>query len=131
MRFLAALAAALAWCGAALADPVGTFDVVGINPDTGGKYTGVVEVRRSGETYKIAWSIAGDRYVGTGLGARIHDGRITVGAASGSDVGLSVGYISGNSFGMAMYFEKKDDRWEGVWTYAGSNRVAKEIWVRR
>ncbi len=43
---------------------------------------------------------------------------------------ISVGYVSGNSFGMAMYFEQPDGTWQGVWTYGGSRQVASEMWSR-
>ena len=125
-----ALALAIA-APAALADPTGSYRVVGTNPDTGGEYRGTVTVTRTGETYAVVWDVGGTRYVGTGLGAVIRDGGFLIGPADPGDSALSVGYVSGRSFGMAMYFERADGRWEGVWTYGGSREVATEIWYPR
>ncbi|PLX37334.1 MAG: hypothetical protein C0606_11805 [Hyphomicrobiales bacterium] len=114
----------------AAADPVGRYTVVGDNPDSGGKYRGTVQVSRTGKTYKVVWKIAGTTYVGTGLGAVIRDGKFNIGAAEPSDSILSVGYVSGRTFGMAFYIEQPDGSWEGVWTYGGSRKVAREQWFR-
>ncbi len=136
MRMLSwtgALAGALALSalaiGAADADPVGRYRVVGENPDTGGEYHGTVMVKRSGDTYRVSWRIAGTTYSGTGLGAVIRDGRFSIGKADPDDSILSVGYVSGRSFGMAFYIEQDDGSWEGVWTYGGSEDVAREWWT--
>ena len=127
----AAVAAFLVWTGPALADPTGIYDVVGENPNTGGEYRGTVSVSRTGQTYRVVWSIAGQKYVGTGLGAVFQDGTFRIGGATPDDAALSVGYISGQSFGMAFYIEQDDGSWEGVWTYSGSNVVARETWYPR
>ena len=124
---LAALLLTVA-AGHALADPTGTFRVVGTNPDSGGTYEGKVTVTRTGDTYKVVWDIAGTRYIGTGLGAIVRDKKFLVGPAEADDIALSVGYVSGKIFGMAMYFLQDDGTWEGVWTYGGSKDVAKETW---
>ena len=122
---------ALSSSAAALANPVGSYDVVGRNPDSGSEYRGRVTVSRTGETYKVVWNIGGTRYVGTGLGAVMENGTFRIGAANSADTLISVGYVSGNSFGMAFYIEQDDGSWEGVWTYGGSGRVATEQWYRR
>ena len=114
--------------GQALADPTGTFRVVGTNPDSGSTYKGKVTVTRTGDTYKVVWDIAGTRYIGTGLGAIIRDRKFLVGSAEPDDIAISVGYVSGKTFGMAMYFLQDDGTWEGVWTYGGSRDVANETW---
>jgi hypothetical protein len=115
----------------ALAGPEGSYSVVGVNPDTGGNYTGRVEVSRVGDTYRVTWNIGGTRYIGTGLGARVVDGRYIVGVASPDDTALAVGYVSAGSFGQAFYFVGADGQWTGVWTYGGSNVVSTEKWTRR
>lgn len=112
----------------AQADPTGRYNVVGVNPDNGAEYRGTVRVTRTGETYKVVWNIAGTKYVGTGLGALVQNGRYTVGAAHPDDTSISIGYVSGNSFGQAFYFLQDDGSWRGVWTYGGSNRIATENW---
>lgn len=112
----------------ASADPTGTYRVKGTNPDNNQPYVGTVQVHRNGETYQVTWNIAGTKFIGTGLGAKFVGNRFEMGPASEDDTAISVGYISGNSFGMAMYFEQPDGTWQGVWTYAGSNRAAPEDW---
>jgi len=115
----------------ALADPTGAYNLSGVNPDNGQKYTGTVEVTRTGETYSVSWKIGGSEFIGTGLGAKIVDGsRFEMGVASADDIAISVGYISGNSFGTAMYFEQPDGSWQGVWTYGGSKKASPETWTR-
>lgn len=115
----------------ACADPVGSYRVEGTNPDGGGAYSGVVTVTRTGQTYSVVWDVQGTRFVGTGLGAVIHAGKFLMGPADTKDIAISVGYSSAESFGMAMYFLKDDGRWEGVWTYGGSDKVGTEIWYPR
>lgn len=113
------------------ADPVGTYDVVGTNPGSDGTYRGTVTVTRTGDTYRIVWMIAGTRFDGTGLGARVVEGRYLVGPARPDDVALSVGYVSGGGFGIAIYFEEADGAWQGVWTSSGADRIATERWTPR
>lgn len=112
------------------ADPVGTWKVIGENPDSGNRYTGTVRVNRTGETYSVYWTIDGTDYYGTGIGAKIVKGRFEMGPASKQDTAISVGYISGDSFGMATYFLQADGTWKGVWTYSGSRQVAAEVWLK-
>ncbi len=116
---------------AAYADPTGTFDVVGTNPDTGKQYRGTVSVTRTGETYAVVWNIGGSEFIGTGLGAKFVGNRFVLGAASPDDTAISVGYVSETTFGMAMYFEQDDGHWEGAWTYGGSQVAAPEDWYPR
>ncbi|MBZ0164796.1 MAG: hypothetical protein K8H74_19040 [Notoacmeibacter sp.] len=116
---------------AAYADPTGTFDVVGTNPDTGKQYRGTVSVARTGETYAVVWNIGGSEFIGTGLGAKFVGNRFVLGAASPDDTAISVGYVSETTFGMAMYFEQDDGHWEGAWTYGGSQTAAPEDWYPR
>jgi hypothetical protein len=129
IRSIAAACLMLAVPALAWADPTGTYQVRGVNPDDGKEYDGTVKVVRNGETYSVAWNIAGQQFVGTGLGAKFIGNRFQMGAASPDDTALSVGYISGNSFGMAMYFQQPDGTWQGVWTYAGSNKASQENWM--
>lgn len=113
----------------ALADPTGNFEVRGKNPD-GQEYTGKVSVQRNGETYTVVWNVGGTEFVGTGLGAKFVGDRFQMGPASPEDTAISVGYISGKSFGMAMYFEQPDGHWQGIWTYGGSDKASLENWHR-
>ena len=91
--------------------------------------TGTVKVIRKGETYSVAWDIGGQQFVGTGLGAKFIGNRFQMGPASPDDTAISVGYISGDTFGMAMYFQQPDGTWQGVWTYAGSDKASSENWL--
>jgi hypothetical protein len=114
----------------ALADPTGTYDVVGRNADSGSTYKGTVEVSRTGATYKVVWDIGGKKSVGTGLGSHFENGdTIVTGPATGKDAGLSVGYISKDSFGIATYYLQRDGSWSGVWTYGGSDHTTTETWT--
>ena len=99
----AALAALIVSLSPAQADPTGRYEVIGENPDTGGEYQGSVQVTRTGQTYRVVWNIAGTQYVGTGLGAVFENGKFRIGAANPKDEALSVGYVSGRTFGMAFY----------------------------
>lgn len=114
---------------ATLADPVGTYDVTGINPDSGGEYTGTVTVSRNGETYNIVWTIAGTESAGVGLGSK-RDGSASTGAASTEDDTLAIGYGNGDGFGIATYELQPDGAWKGYWAYGGGEKVSTETWTR-
>jgi hypothetical protein len=100
---------------AALADPVGKYEVTGTNPGSGSSYTGQVTVERTGDTYKVTWIVAGKRYDGTGIG--------------NADF-LAVSYRSGNDTGLALYGQEGDG-WKGIWAYAGSKQLGSESWERQ
>jgi|HubBroStandDraft_2_1064218.scaffolds.fasta_scaffold2415682_1 hypothetical protein len=55
MRFSAIITACVVLVAPtlALADPTGTYNVVGHNADDGSTYKGTVEVSRTGATYKV------------------------------------------------------------------------------
>lgn len=120
-----AVSAVSAW-----ADPTGTYQVQGRNADGGGQYSGEVRVERTGETYAVRWKIGNDEFVGTGLGAKFVGDRFQMGPASPDDTAISVGYISGQNFGMAMYFQQPDGSWQGIWTFGGSDKAAYENWMK-
>ena len=117
----------------ALADPTGTFNVVGRNADNGSTYKGTVEVSRVGATYKVVWVIDGEKSVGTGLGSHFeNDGKtIVTGPASDKDTGLAVGYTNKDSYGIATYYLQADGSWKGVWSYGGSQHITSESWTRQ
>lgn len=116
MRVAAAAAAVFLFATPVLADdPVGSYGVVGNNPGGGSSYQGEVVVERTGDTYRVTWTIAGTRYTGTGLG----DGKF-----------IAISYRSGNDTGLALYGANGAD-WQGVWTYAGGQQVGTERWTRR
>jgi hypothetical protein len=102
--------------GAALANPVGRYDVSGTNPGGGSKYSGEVSVESTGDTYRVVWNVAGQRYVGTGIGDKNF---------------IAVSYRSGDQTGLALYAEEGDGTWVGVWTYAGGKQMGTERWERQ
>lgn len=108
-----ALAASLA-TSAAVASPIGTYDVEGKGPE-GGNYVGVASITRQGEAFRVEWVIARERFVGT---------------AVGNDDFFAVAYRSGNSTGIAVY-SRQPDGWLGVWTYTGGTRIGAERLIRR
>ena len=117
MRPLAALAAAAVMFAplAALADPVGRYNISGTNPGNGSAYNGTVSVERTGETYRVIWRVGSTRYFGTGIGNKDF---------------LAVSYRSGRSTGIALY-GPAGDGWAGVWTYADGRDVGSERWKRQ
>lgn len=125
-RFVVAALAVLS-PALALADPVGKYDVVGINPDNGGEYSGTVEVKRSGTTYSIVWTIAGTESYGVGLGGK-RSGNSSTNAASSSDDTIAIGYGNTDGFGIAQYDLQPDGSWKGNWAYAGG-AISTETWT--
>lgn len=117
----------------ALADPSGSYNVVGRNADDGSTYKGTVEVSRVGATYKVVWMIDGEKSVGTGLGSHFEDGGKTIvtGPATDKDTGIAVGYTNKDSYGIATYYLQSDGTWKGVWTYGGSQHITSETWTRQ
>ena len=109
------VAAALLWSvvAAFAADPVGSYDVKGQNPDGSG-YTGTVTVTRTGDTFKVIWQVGNEHYDGTGIGNKDF---------------LAVSYTSGNVSGLALY-GADGGNWKGVWTYAGGTKMGAEFWNR-
>ena len=86
----------------------------GTSPEGGTTYTGTVDVKKTGDTYQITWTVeGGDKFVGTAIG---------------DDSFLSSAYKSGNNTGIALYV-KKGDAWEGIWTYAGGQKIGSEKWT--
>lgn len=96
------------------ADPVGSYAIKGTNPGGGGGYTGTVTVEKTGQTYKIVWTIGGTQYFGTGVGNKDF---------------LAVSYLSGGQTGLALY-APDGDGWTGVWTYAGGTTMGTDRWTR-
>lgn len=118
-------------CGTSvLADPTGTYDVTGVNPDDGGEYSGTVAVTRNGETYSVVWTIAGSESSGVGIGGKRGNGAST-GAASPDDNMITIGYGNGDGFGISQYDLQADGSWKGHWAYAGSEKVSTETWTRQ
>ena len=98
-----------------LADPAGTYRVSGTNPGSGSTYSGTVTVKRNGDTFLLAWTIAGNRQIGVGIG---------------KDDFLAVLYRSGDSTGIAFYRADENSGWEGIWAPLGSQTLGTEKWTR-
>ena len=113
----------------ASADPTGTYKVVGRSADGASTYKGTVEVSRTGPTYKVVWVIDGKQSIGTGLGLHINGTTVSTSEATDKDVGLSVGYINKDSFGIGSYARRPDGTWSGIWTSGGSQKIVTETWT--
>ncbi|WFS01140.1 hypothetical protein [Rhizobium tumorigenes] len=97
----------------------------------GSAYSGTVKVSRTGGTYDVHCTIAGEKCVGTGIGSKFTGALFEMGAASSDDTAISVGYASKNNFRIARYFEQPNGTCQGVWTYGGAKKVNMETWTRR
>jgi hypothetical protein len=115
-RAILAVSAFLFCVGPLSADPVGQYTLEGTNPSGGPGYSGTVSVERTGQTFRVTWQIAGQRFVGTGIG---------------DDKFLAVSYRSGQSIGLALYGREGNGPWVGVWTYADGREIGKERWDPR
>ncbi len=114
MKLIGTLTALVLYSTAALADPAGSYNVVGKGPD-GGAYKGTATVVKTGETYKVTWVIGSQKFLGT---------------AVGNDDFFAVSYKSGNDTGIAVY-GKEGTGWMGIWAYAGATAVGAEELTRR
>lgn len=133
MKSFIALASTLLFIGvqAAVAQPIGVYDVVGVNPGDSTPYDGTVAVEINGATYTVIWQIDGEEYIGTAIGAANLKGSIIFGEAVENDAALAVSYGSGDNFGLALFVEQGNGQWSGIWTYGGSNAIGSETWTRQ
>jgi hypothetical protein len=109
-----AIFALLLSIGVALGDPEGTYDMTGVNPGNGSKYSGTVVVQRTGDTFQVTWTVNRQQILGIGIGK--------------SDY-LAVSYRSGNIIGLAVY-SQSEDGWIGIWAPVGSRELGSETWKR-
>ena len=70
---------------AAIAQVIGRCNVEGQNP-SGSTCAGTATIEKTGDTYRLVWTIDGTRFVGTGIG---------------SDEGIAISYRSGSITGIA------------------------------
>lgn len=100
-------------------DITGVYSCRGGNPGGGG-YTGKVVVTKTGETYKIQWTIGADQgHIGTG----IREGNV-----------LSVCFASPGGFGVVAYRIHKDKdgpRLTGRWSGFGEEKTHSETLTKR
>ncbi len=116
------------WPSVAIADPVGTYDVAGENPEDGSKYTGTVSIERYGQVYNVFWKIAGEEFSGTGIGAANAGDQTTFSVASSKDTAISVAFDSSDKIGVALFFKQKNGQWKGIWNFGESNLIGSETW---
>jgi hypothetical protein len=100
----------------ALAGPEGTYAMTGTNPGDHSPYEGVIEVKKTGETYAVTWRFGADETKGIGT------------LTKGSDKTLAVSYDAGESHGIALYELQGDGSWSGVWSSMGGETLGTEIW---
>ena len=116
MRIAAlAILALLAVAPAAMATPVGSYNVEGVNPGNDGTYRGTATVTRTGETFRVVWVIDGTRIIGTGIG---------------NDDFIAISIVSGRNAGIAL-LGADGPNWTGPWATANGTQVGAERWVRR
>jgi hypothetical protein len=116
MRFLFAAAAFILSASTVLgAEPVGRYRVEGTNPGSSSGYSGLAQVEKTGDTYRVVWVVGHTRYIGTGIG----DSEF-----------MAVSYRSGRDTGLALY-HADGDNWKGVWAYAGARKLGSEVWQRQ
>lgn len=100
--------------GRAMAEVEGTYNVTGINPGNGVKYSGTVLVQRTGDTFQVIWAFNGQRIIGVGIGKNDY---------------LAVAYRLGENIGLAIY-TPSGDGWVGIWAPWGGRALGSETWVR-
>ena len=92
----------------------GRYDItLGQQPNSGGRYSGQVEIKRTGETYELQWFLPNPSYVGRGI--RVGDL-------------LVVGY-GPESPGVVAYC-MTDQGGDGVWSYGASRGLGREVIAR-
>jgi hypothetical protein len=97
-----------------LADPSGTYDIDGMNPD-GSTYQASVLVSKVGDTFSVTYSL---------------DDRKVMGTAIGDDDVLAIGYGEADDSGVALMY-RDGKRWQGVWSYLGAKQLGTEEWQPR
>jgi hypothetical protein len=100
----------------ALAGPEGTYDMTGANAGDNSPYKGVVEVRKTGQTYAVTWRFGADETHGVGT------------VAATSERTFAVSYDAENGHGIALYELQGDGSWSGTWSAMGGETLGTEIW---
>ena len=130
LRFIAVTAIATLVAAAPVsADPVGKFSVKGIAPGTGDPYEGVVEVTKSGERYRVEWSLGKLRRTGFALGGAISEGSFVIGPAHPDDLMLAIGFSDNSGFGTVTMFLQPDGHYEGFLVHSGADLAGQEVWT--
>jgi len=90
----------------------GKYSVKGTNPGGRGGYEGKLDIRKTGDTYQLRWTIPGSPSYG-GVGLRVGDS-------------LHVGWGIGKEPFAVISYAFKGESAEGIWTVGGASRTAKE-----
>ena len=90
-------------CLSSVTQPIGAYDVVGVNPGDSKPYDRTVAVEINDATYTVIWQVDGEEYIGTAIGAANLKGSIIFGEAVESDTSLAVSYGTGDTFGLALF----------------------------
>lgn len=112
--WLAVAAAAIPAAAQDQIDPSGTYVVQGTNPGNTGAYRGTVSVERTGETYKVAWDIAGNLSVGRG---------VFLGDT------LAVAGVLGDRGFVFVMLPNAAGQLEGIWADLEGTTLGAEIWT--
>lgn len=100
----------------ALAGPEGTYDMTGTNPGDHSPYQGIVEVKKTGDTYAVVWRFGADETHGIGA------------LTTTSGQTFAVSYDAGKGHGIALYELQGDGSWSGTWSNMGGKSLGTEIW---
>ena len=99
----------------AMAGGPGVYTVKGNNGEPDSDYTGTLTiVQTSKDTFKLTWSIAGDRYDGFAIG----DERI-----------LAASFASKSSSGTALLIEDDENKggYKSIWAFKGETQLGIEL----
>lgn len=99
----------------AMAGGPGDYTVKGNNGEPDSDYTGTLTiVQTSKDTFKLTWSIAGDRYDGFAIG----DERI-----------LAASFASKGSSGTALLIEDDENKggYKSIWAFKGETQLGIEL----
>ena len=99
----------------AMAGGPGVYTVKGNNGEPDSDYTGTLTiVQTSKDTFKLTWSIAGDRYDGFAIG----DERI-----------LAASFASKGSSGTALLIEDDENKggYKSIWAFKGETQLGIEL----
>ena len=104
----------------ALSTPVGAIEgryrIEGTNPGNPAVYRGEAIVKRSGDTYAVAWQTGTTRQIGTGI-------------RTGDMFSVVFQTVGTNSYGAASFAIVQDRITNGTWTVLGAQVVGTEHWA--
>jgi len=111
-------------------DPVGLYDIVGVSPENGRAFEGIVAIEKNGPDYDVIWQINGEKYFGTAIAGANLKGPLMDSVIAGNS-SLAISYGWGANSGLAMFVELDSGQWSSVWTYGESDILAAGTWTPR